>query len=143
MKNWSDLKFTIFENIFFLILFRYFLFLFFFCRQLEEKTGKRIYQLFDYMIGVSTGSIIVGLLAFKRLSVNEVTKLYEELGREVFQQTYIKAVTGIVKSQAYYDTSKYEAILKEYASEQVMAETVRHADCPKVAFVSAIMSSSR
>ena len=95
------------------------------------------------MIGVSTGSIIIGLLAFKRLSVREVTKLYEELGAEVFQQSYLAGMTGMVQSQAYYNTSKYEAILKEYATEQVMAETVRHPDCPKVAFVSAIMSASR
>ena len=95
------------------------------------------------MIGVSTGSIIIGLLAFRRLPVKDVIKLYEELGSEVFQQSYLKAVTGIVKSQSYYDTSKYEAILKEQASDEIMAETVRQPDCPKVAFVAAIMSSSR
>ena len=85
----------------------------------------------------------LGLLAFRRLPVKDVIKLYEELGSEVFQQSYLKAVTGIVKSQSYYDTSKYEAILKEQASDEIMAETVRQPDCPKVAFVAAIMSSSR
>ena len=71
------------------------------------------------MIGVSTGSIIIGLLAFKRLSVKEVTKLYEELGAEVFQQSYLDAMMGMVKSQAYYNTSKYEAQCSKKSAKKV------------------------
>lgn len=112
-------------------------------RKLEEKTGKKIHQLFDYCIGVSTGSIIIGLLALKKLSVDEATKIYHEIGAQVFQQTYIKAMTGMVMNQAYYDTLKYEAFLKEFAGDDIMASTIRDPECPRVAFVSAIMSSSR
>jgi calcium-independent phospholipase A2-gamma len=95
------------------------------------------------MVGVSTGSIIVALLAFQKLSVDEVSKIYLEIGAEVFSQTYIKAVTGMVRSQAYYDTSKYESILKQFAGEDTLASTLQDAECPRVAIVSAIMSSSR
>ena len=112
-------------------------------KRLEQKTGKRIYQLFDYMIGVSTGSILIGLLALKKMKVDDVAQIYQEIGAQVFEQNYIKAVKGMVMSQAYYDTLKYEAFLQEFAGEEIMASTVRDPECPKVAFVSAIMSSSR
>ncbi len=114
-------------------------------RELEEKTGVPIHRQFDYMIGVSTGSIIVGLLAFKKVPVSEAIKYYKELGTEVFSQTYIKAVTGIVTSHAYYDTSKYEDILKSFTGDQSMASTASEADgctTPKVAMVSAVLASS-
>ena len=112
-------------------------------RKLEEQTGQPIYKLFDYMVGVSTGSIIVALLAFQRLSVEETLKIYKELGAEVFNQSYIKAVTGIVTSHSYYDTAKYEDILKSFAKDLTMATTLEEANCPKVAFVSAVLSGSK
>ena len=65
-------------------------------KKLEKKTGKRIHQLFDYCIGVSTGSIIIGLLALKKMSVDEAAQIYQDIGAQVFEQTYIKAVTGMV-----------------------------------------------
>lgn len=49
----------------------------------------------------------------------------------------------MVTSQAYYDTLKYETFLKDFAGEEVMATSVRDPECPRVAFVSAIMSPSR
>ena len=77
------------------------------------------------------------------MKVDEVSQIYQEIGAQVFEQNYIKAVKGMVMSQAYYDTLKYEAFLQEFAGEEIMASTVRDPECPKVAFVSAIMSSSR
>ena len=59
-------------------------------RKLEKKTGKRIHQLFDYCIGVSTGSIIIGLLALKKMSVDEAAQIYQDIGAQVFEQTYLK-----------------------------------------------------
>ena len=49
----------------------------------------------------------------------------------------------MVFSQAYYDTQKYETFLKDFAGDEIMASSVRDPECPKVAFVSAIMSSNR
>ena len=64
------------------------------------------------MVGVSTGSIIVSLLAFKKLAVADVESIYSEVGKQVFKQTYLGGITGIVKSHAYYDTASYQRILQ-------------------------------
>ena len=64
------------------------------------------------MVGVSTGSIIVSLLAFKKLAVADVESIYSEVGKQVFKQTYLGGITGIVKSHSYYDTAGYQRILQ-------------------------------
>ena len=38
-------------------------------KAIEQKTGKRIYQLFDLICGVSTGSIIASFLGFHRYPI--------------------------------------------------------------------------
>ena len=69
-------------------------------------------QLFDFMVGVSTGSIIVSLLAFKKLAVADVESIYNELGGQVFKQTYFGGITGMVTSHSYYDTASYQQIVQ-------------------------------
>ena len=81
-------------------------------RQLERETGRLIHELFDFMVGVSTGSIITALLGVKKLTVTEVKEIYNDLGAEVFKQSLYDGVKGMVTSHAYYDTEKYENIVK-------------------------------
>lgn len=52
--------------------------------EMERVTGKKIYELFDFICGVSTGSIILSFLAFHKMSVAEVESLYLKLGTQVF-----------------------------------------------------------
>ena len=48
-------------------------------RRLERQTGHLIHELFDIMVGVSTGSIITSLLGIKKLTVDEVDDIYTRL----------------------------------------------------------------
>ena len=80
-------------------------------RKLEKKTGKKIHQLFDYCIGVSTGSIIIGLLALKKMSVDEAAQIYQDIGAQVFEQTYLKAVQGMVSTKSLKRSSNYRLIV--------------------------------
>ena len=71
------------------------------------------------MVGVSTGSIIVALLAFKNLAVADVESIYNEVGKQVFTQSYLGGITGMVKSHSYYDTASYQRILQVRTIYQV------------------------
>ena len=73
------------------------------------------------MVGVSTGSIIVALLAFKKLAVADVESIYSEVGKQVFKQTYLGGITGIVKSHSYYDTAGYQRILQVKMPNQLFS----------------------
>jgi len=110
-------------------------------RRLERQTGHLIHELFDIMVGVSTGSIITSLLGIKKLTVDEVDDIYTRLGTEVFTQSMYGGVKGMVTSQAYYDTTKFENIVKSFTGELPMATTSRH-DSPKIAIVGTLVSDS-
>jgi hypothetical protein len=45
-------------------------------RQLEQRTGRRIHELFDLVAGTSTGGILAVALALKRLSLEECEDIY-------------------------------------------------------------------
>lgn len=50
-------------------------------RQLEQRTGRRIHELFDLVAGTSTGGILAVALALKRLSLEECEDIYRRARR--------------------------------------------------------------
>lgn len=101
-------------------------------KKLEESTGKRVHELFDYFCGVSTGAILAYLLAIHRKSLNEISEGYKELSIKVFKQSPLWGTSSLVWSHSYYDTSLWEKLLKEHLGEESLIRTARNADCPKV-----------
>lgn len=81
-------------------------------RQLEAKTGKRVYELFDYMCGVSSGAVLCLLLGGLHLSLDECEALYRKLSDEIFCQSSIWGTGRLMWSHAYYDTTMWVNVLK-------------------------------
>lgn len=101
-------------------------------KKLEESTGKRVHELFDFFCGVSTGALLAYLLAIHRKSLNEISVGYKELSLKVFKQSPLWGTSNLVWSHSYYDTSLWEELLKEHLGEEILIRTARNADCPKV-----------
>ncbi|XP_062402446.1 calcium-independent phospholipase A2-gamma-like [Sardina pilchardus] len=108
--------------------------------RLEALTGKPIYQLFDYICGVSTGAILGFLLAVVRMPLSECEELYRKLGSDVFKQNVIVGTGKMVWSHAFYDSQIWENILKEKLGLDLMVETARNPDCPKLSAVSTVVN---
>ncbi|KAM4618150.1 calcium-independent phospholipase A2-gamma-like isoform 2-T2 [Polymixia lowei] len=108
--------------------------------KLEALTGKPIYQLFDYICGVSTGAILGFMLGVFQIPLNECDDLYRKLGSDVFKQNVIVGTVKMGWSHAFYDSETWENILKEKMGSDLLVQTSRNPKCPKVAAVSTIVN---
>uniref|UniRef100_A0A3Q3VVS8 PNPLA domain-containing protein n=1 Tax=Mola mola TaxID=94237 RepID=A0A3Q3VVS8_MOLML len=109
-------------------------------QKLQNLTGKRVHQLFDYICGVSTGAILAFMLGIFQIPLEECEEMYRKLGADVFKQNVIVGTVKMGWSHAFYDSEIWENILKERMGEGYMIESARDPHCPKVSAVSAIVN---
>lgn len=50
-------------------------------KEIEKKTGKRIYELFDLICGTSTGGMLAVVLGIKLMTLENCEDIYKNLGR--------------------------------------------------------------
>ncbi|KAG7265489.1 hypothetical protein CRUP_035629 [Coryphaenoides rupestris] len=108
--------------------------------ELEALTGKPIYQLFDYICGVSTGAILGFMLGLFQFPLSECDEMYRRLGSDVFKQNRIVGTMKMGWKHAFYDSEIWEKILKEKIGSDLLVETSRNPNCPKVSAVSTIVN---
>ncbi|KAH1006410.1 calcium-independent phospholipase A2-gamma [Dendroctonus ponderosae] len=111
-------------------------------RKLEELSGKPVYEMFDFICGVSTGAILGSLIGLKQHSLDEADDIYKRLSSQIFTQTPFKGTSNLVLSQSYYDTELWEKMLSEQW-DKTLIETNRNPKCPKYCAVSAVVNHSR
>ena len=81
-------------------------------QRLEQLTGKRVHEMFDLVVGTSTGAILAFLLAINRIPLSEAMKLYERLSAEIFQKNTVFGTGKLFFTHAFYDTENFVDILK-------------------------------
>jgi len=81
-------------------------------KRLEKLSNRRIYELFDYVCGVSTGSLIAVMVAVLRIPVQEIEDLYKEFSVHMFERNRLIGAGKLFMSHAYYDTQLWERILR-------------------------------
>ncbi|KAJ8965198.1 hypothetical protein NQ317_013350 [Molorchus minor] len=100
--------------------------------KLEELTGKPIYDMFDFVCGVSTGAILTTLIGLKHHTLDEATEIYKNISMQIFTQSALKGTSNLVWSHSYYDTALWEKLLKEQWNNKVLIETRRNLKVPNV-----------
>ncbi|MEZ5670712.1 MAG: patatin-like phospholipase family protein [Alphaproteobacteria bacterium] len=96
---------------------------------LEEEAGRGIAEMFDLMVGTSTGGILAtGLSAPKaddkpRYSAAEMLAFYVERGAEIFHRSLWRGITSVGgATDEQYDHRPLERLLKQYLGDATLAE---------------------
>jgi patatin-like phospholipase/acyl hydrolase len=93
--------------------------------ELERRTGRRVFELFDLIAGTSTGGILAcALCAPDSLPASELVKLYSEEGPEIFERSLfqrIRSAGGLLDEK--YDDAALDRALERFLEHKRLAET--------------------
>ena len=98
---------------------------------IEEKAGKPCSELFDLMVGTSTGGMLALGLSLRTdngqplFGAKQLVGLYEEHGAEIFEQSLwrkVRSFGGILEEA--YSHEALEAILDRYFGARTLADCV-------------------
>ncbi|KAL5013924.1 hypothetical protein ScPMuIL_008194 [Solemya velum] len=109
-------------------------------KKLEEACNTKIYELFDYVCGSSTGALIVAMVFLHRVSLKDTEHLYKEFSEQMFTRNKLVGTGNLVWSHAFYDTEQWEKILKDNIGENRLIEFARDPLCPKMSALSTLMN---
>ena len=63
-------------------------------RELEERTGQQIHELFDLIVGTSTGGLLAVAVGLRKLSLDECDHIYKVLGQKVVSLGVVRTARG-------------------------------------------------
>ncbi len=93
---------------------------------IEKQTKQRVADLFDLIVGTSTGGIIAAALTCggedqeRRMSAGSLVKLYTERGREIFPQSAWRGLRSLFDER--YDDAGLKAILHEKLGDAQLSD---------------------
>ena len=93
--------------------------------EVERRTGRRVWELFDLIAGTSTGGILAcALCAPDPLPASEVVKLYEDEGPDIFSRSLfqrIRSADGLLDEK--YDDAALDRALERFLAQKLLSET--------------------
>src|ERR671933_2629709 len=93
--------------------------------ELERRSGRRVFELFDLIAGTSTGGILAcALCAPDPLPASEVVKLYDEEGPKIFHRSIfqrIRSAEGLIDEK--YDDAALDRALERFVGKKRLPET--------------------
>src|ERR671915_411931 len=94
--------------------------------ELERRSGRRLFELFDLIAGTSTGGILAcALCAPAPLPAEEVAAIYQEEGPTIFDRSVwqrIRSAEGLLDEK--YDAGALDRALERFLGDKRLADTV-------------------
>lgn len=90
-----------------------------FLELLEQRTGQLVAEMFDLIVGTSTGGVVAVALGLLRWRAAQVRELYLQLGKEVFAP---EAKGSLVSQGHYYPPAPLEAVFRRLLGERLFAD---------------------
>lgn len=110
-------------------------------QEIEERTGKPISELFDLVVGTSTGSIIAGGLNVPdpdnpkkpKYSAKDMLGFYLHDAPEIFPEVRFRQIKHVLPgTTGFYDPKPFEEILKKKMGDARMEDSLTHLMIPGV-----------
>lgn len=109
-----------------------------FLETIEEISGLGIAELFDVMVGTSTGAILAAGLSVAnedrkpKYKSTDFVKLYQDMGKTIFHKdrSILEVLDGI--SRPSYNPAGYEKLLKDYFEEATLSEALCELAVPSI-----------
>ena len=79
---------------------------------LQNAVDTPLHKMFDYVIGTSTGALIVILAFMYQIPLDECEVLYKEKSTEMFTTNKFTGSAKLAWKYAYHDSTKFEEILR-------------------------------
>lgn len=103
-------------------------------KEIEKRTGKRIFELFDLIAGTSTGALIACALTVSddgktpKYTLNDIEKMYTERGEDIFPHfsrigRLEKDVTNLFKP--LYSASGLHEVIRQFMGDKKMSHCLR------------------
>jgi len=93
--------------------------------ELERRSGRRVWELFDLIAGTSTGGILAcALCAPNALPASELVKLYEDEGPDIFSRSLfqrIRSADGLLDEK--YDDAALDRALERFLQQKLLSQT--------------------
>ena len=93
--------------------------------ELERRTGRRTYEMFDLIAGTSTGGILAcAVCAPDPLPASDLVQLYTEEGPKIFDRSLfqrIRSADGLLDEK--YDDAALDSALERFLEHKRLAET--------------------
>jgi patatin-like phospholipase/acyl hydrolase len=88
-------------------------------KRIEESFTVRLHEIFDMVVGTSTGSIIAGAIAVD-YPLKDVVTIFEEKSRKIFRKSWF-SFGGAIASK--YSRQELEDILRLALGSRTLSET--------------------
>lgn len=97
--------------------------------------GKPIHEIFDYISGVSTGSVLTILLGVFKMSLDEIERQYKIFSSAIFQRNKAVGISNFILKYGYYDTQIWETMLQNAMGDTLLVNSARDMDACKLSVI--------
>ncbi|VDK17280.1 unnamed protein product [Anisakis simplex] len=105
--------------------------------------GPKVAEMFDHIVGVSTGGIIAILLGAKKYSIKHCKEIYMSISKDLFTQGRFSGVSGLLLSHSYYNTKKWiDILIKAIGDDWTILDSCRSLNAPKLSIISCVVNAS-
>lgn len=111
-------------------------------RQLQKRCfdGHEPHEVFDLVVGTSTGAILAVLLGAKHCALDVAADMYDQLVSRIFVKKTVRGSTSLVLRRAYYDERDIETVFDELLGDDDCLDAAEPPRTPAVACLATLLS---